>query len=63
MYYFMKRSDECAAKNSCSCNLRKREKAAIFVAGLHCVLLAVNLYFFIDIICQDDWNYLYNLEL
>jgi len=60
MYYFIKRSQDCAAKPHCDCNLRKREKAVIFVAGLHCLFLAVNLYFFIDFICKDDWNYSYN---
>jgi len=52
----MKRSDECVKKESCPCGLRKREKAAIVVAALHCLLLAVNLYFFIDFTTNDGWS-------
>jgi len=59
-YYLMKRSDQCAKSNACPCSLRKREKAAILVAGLHCVLVAVNLYFFVDFTVNDGWNRAYS---
>ena len=59
-YYFMKRTDDCAAKKECPCPLRKREKAAIGVALVHCVLMAVNLYFFVDFTLNDGWSRVYS---
>ena len=49
MFYFLqKRTDACAKKSDCPCPMRKREKAAIGIATLHCLLLAANLYFFAE---------------
>jgi len=49
MFYFLqKRADACAKKTDCPCPMRKREKAAIGIATVHCLLLAVNLYFFAE---------------
>jgi len=55
-YFLMKRSDACAEKAGCPCSLRKREKAAIGVAALHCLLLAVNLYFFAEFALHHGWR-------
>lgn len=59
-YYLMKRPDECAVKEACPCPLRGREKAAIGVAALHCVLVALNLYFFAEFAINDGWNRAYS---
>ena len=49
MFYFLqKRTDACAKKADCPCPMRKREKAALGIATIHCLLLAVNLYFFAE---------------
>ena len=56
MFYFMKKAEDCSDKGACPCTVRKREKLAIGVALLHCGLLALNFYFFVDFTLNDGWS-------